>query len=115
MPMDRTERLNGIVEALTEYIDVVRAYDMDGTATLLGMAKLDLQMHIHDISDEELQALCEVVEAGQAGQRACAAVPSPISSAREQHPHANVVLPKTPVSDRILVDPPRPSKRSKRM
>ena len=114
MPMDKTERLSGIVDALTEYIDVVRAYDMDDTATLLGMAKLDLQMHIHEISDEELQALCEVVEAGQAGQQACAPVPSPIN-AREQHAQASVVLPKTPVSDRILVDTPRPSKRYKRM
>ena len=109
MPMDRTERLNGIVEALTEYIDVVRAYDMDGTATLLGMAKLDLQMHIHDISDEEVQALCDVVEAGQ---QTCA----PVASRSEStHSHANLVLPTSRVSERILIDAPRPSKRWKRM
>jgi hypothetical protein len=112
MPMDRTERLNGIVAALNDYIDVVRAYDLEDTAALLRMAKLDLQMHIHDISDEELQALCEAVERGQAPAVQAAA------SRRGnglRHSHASLVLPATPVADRILLDAPRPSKRSKRM
>src|SRR6266699_4332788 len=79
MPMDRTERLNGIVAALNDYIEVVRAYDLDETAGLLRMAKLDLQMRIHDISDEELQALCEALERGQAASGAAAgpAAPAP--------------------------------------
>ena len=109
MPMDKTERLSGIVDALNQYIEIVRGYDLDGTATLLGMAKLDLQMHIHDISDEELQALCDVVEAGQ---QTCA----PVASRSEStHSHANLVLPTSRVSERILIDAPRPSKRWKRM
>ncbi len=76
MPMDRTERLNGIVAALNDYIDVVRAYDLEQTAALLRMVKLDLQMHIHDISHEELQALCEAVEEGQAPPAPAAAAPA---------------------------------------
>ena len=112
MPTDRTERLNSIVTALNDYIDVVRAYDLDGTATLLRMAKLDLQLHIHDISDEELQALCEAVER-------CEAPSGPTVANRSSnglgHSHANLVLPAAPVSDRILFDAPRPQKRCKRM
>ena len=112
MRTNKTERLNGIVAALNDYIDLVRAYDLDGTAALLRMAKLDLQMHIHDISDEELQALCEAVEEGQ-----LPADPPPASrrSPRLGRSEATMVLPATPVSDRILLDSPRPSKRFRRM
>jgi hypothetical protein len=112
--MDRTERLNGIVAALNDYIDVVRAYDLDETVALLRMAKLDLQMRIHDISDEELQALCEALERGQASSGPA------VASSRGRgtglpHSHANLVLPATPASDRILLDAPRPPRRCKRM
>jgi len=113
MPMDKTERLNGIVAALNDFIDVVRAYDLEDTAALLRMAKLDLQMQIHDISDEELQALCEAVEQGQAS------AVQPVAH-RENgdglgRSPASLVLPATPVSDRILLEGTRPPKRSKRM
>jgi hypothetical protein len=113
MPMDRTERLNGIVAALNDFIDVVRAYDLEDTAALLRMAKLDLQMHIHDISDEELQALCEAVEQGQ--PPAVQAGGRPGNGNGLGHSHATLLLPATPVSDRILLDEARPPKRSKRM
>ena len=112
MRMNRTERLNGIVAALNDYIDLVRAYDLEGTAALLRMAKLDLQMHIHDISDEELQALCEAVEEGQLPSDP---PPGSRSGHRSDRSQASVVLPATPVSDRILLDSPRHSKRFKRM
>jgi hypothetical protein len=114
MPADRTERLNAIVKALNDCIDVVRAYELEDTAALLRMAKLDLQMQIHDISEEELQALCEAVEEGQ--------LRAPTSLAGRSgngeglgHGHASLVLPSTPASDRILLPGPRPPKRSKRM
>ena len=56
------EQLDGIVSALGKYISLVRAYHMEETAVLLDMARLDLQMKIHSISDSELQALCDVLE-----------------------------------------------------
>jgi hypothetical protein len=56
------EQLDGIVSALGKYISLVRAYHMEETAVLLNMARLDLQMKIHSISDSELQALCDVLE-----------------------------------------------------
>jgi len=111
--MDRTERLNGIVAALNDYIEVVRAYDLDETAGLLRMAKLDLQMRIHDISDEELQALCEALERGQAA--AAAAAGRGGNGTGLSHSHASLVLPATPAADRILLDGTRPPKRCKRM
>ncbi len=62
MQPSKTERLSGIVAALDEYIDLVRSYNMQETAVLLGMAKLDLQMKIHSVSDRELHALCDALE-----------------------------------------------------
>lgn len=111
MPMDRTERLNGIVEALTEYIDVVQAYDLEETAALLRMVKLDLQTHIHGISDEELKALCEAVEQEHGP---ASAAPSRRTE-RSDHTHASLVLPTSPVANRILLEMPRPPKRYRRM
>src|SRR5260370_7623263 len=100
MPMDRTERLNGIVATLNDYIDVVRAYDLDETAALLRMAKLDLQMRIHDISDEELQALCEALERGQAASGAAVASPGGNRTGLT-HSHAHLFLPATPPPARL--------------
>ena len=114
MPMDRTERLNGIVAALNDYIEVVRAYDLDETAGLLRMAKLDLQMRIHDISDEELQALCEALERGQAASGAAAAGRGG-NDIGLAHSHASLVLPSSSVSDRILLGAPRSPRRYRRM
>lgn|GEM_PF-2690005 len=114
MPMDRTERLNAIVAALNDYIEVVRAYELDETAALLRMAKLDLQMRIHDISDEELQALCEALERGQAPSGPAVASRSGNGTGLA-HSHASLVLPATPAADRILLDSTRPPKRCKRM
>jgi hypothetical protein len=65
MQPSRTERLNGIVAALSEYINVVRGYDMQATAVLLDMAKIDLQTRIHAISDREFRALCDALELRQ--------------------------------------------------
>ena len=112
MPMDRTERLNGIVAALNDYIEVVRAYDLDETAGLLRMAKLDLQMRIHDISDEELQALCEALERGQGLSGSAVARHGGNGLA---HSHASLVLPSSSVSDRILLGAPRSPRRYRRM
>ena len=60
--LPRREQLGGIVSALGKYISLVRAYHMEETAVLLNMARLDLQMKIHSISDLELQALCDALE-----------------------------------------------------
>lgn len=70
MQPSRTEQLNGIVSALDEYISLVRAFQMEETAVLLDMAKLDLQMKIHSISDWEFHALCDALEDRHVAPRA---------------------------------------------
>ncbi len=65
METNRTERLNGIVSTLSAYIDALCDYDMEETAELLRVVKLDLQMRIHGITNEELKALCDVLEVGR--------------------------------------------------
>jgi hypothetical protein len=60
---ERRRRLNELVTALDGHIGTVRAEGLDHTAALLAMAKLDLQMQIHGISDAELRALSDAVAA----------------------------------------------------
>ena len=62
MTEDMAERLQAILATLDDHIDVLRRFELDGTAHMLAIAKLDLQMRVHGISDEELSALCEALE-----------------------------------------------------
>jgi organic hydroperoxide reductase OsmC/OhrA len=63
MPEDEAACLNEVVKTLERDIEVTAAVGLDSTAELLRMARLDLLMHIHGISDEELQALIEALSA----------------------------------------------------
>ena len=60
---EKRRKLHDLVSALDAHIGTVRAEGLDHTATLLAMAKLDLQMQIHGISDAELRALSDAVAA----------------------------------------------------
>jgi hypothetical protein len=62
MNSETADRLRGIVASLNEHIDVLRACGLSDARQLLSIAKLDLQMRIHGISDEELRAFCEALE-----------------------------------------------------
>jgi hypothetical protein len=62
MTKDMAERLQAILATIDDHIDVLRRFGLDGTAHMLAIAKLDLQMRLHGISDEELSALCEALE-----------------------------------------------------
>jgi hypothetical protein len=55
-------QLQGIVASLGEHIDVLRACGLPEARQLLSIAKLDLQMRIYGISDEELRAFCKALE-----------------------------------------------------
>lgn len=59
------ERLGSVVEALSAQISLLRSTGLNESARLLEMAKLEIQLHIHSISDRELRELCEL-----AGERA---------------------------------------------
>jgi len=103
MQPSRTEQLNGIVSALDEYINLVRAFQMEETAVLLDMAKLDLQMKIHSISDWEFHALCDALEDRHAVPRATNgdAAPRPDRRARTKI----LPLPIANPVDGILLEP----------
>src|SRR5262245_65342301 len=57
MTKDMAERLQAILATIDDHIDVLRRFGLDGTAHMLAIAKLDLQMRLHGISDDELNAL----------------------------------------------------------
>jgi hypothetical protein len=63
MTKDMAERLRAILATLDDHIEVLRSLELGDTAQMLAIAKLDLQMRLHGISDAELSALCEALEA----------------------------------------------------
>ena len=69
MTKDMAERLQAILATIDDHIDVLRRFGIDGTAHMLAIAKLDLQMRLHGISDEELNALCEALESANQRSR----------------------------------------------
>jgi hypothetical protein len=62
MEASMTTRLSDIVGGLDAYVRHVRKLGLKQSALLLEMAKLDLQMRIHDITEPELDALCRAIE-----------------------------------------------------
>ena len=66
-----SRRLRDLVTALDAHIGTVRAQGLGHTAALLAMAKLELQMRIHGITDAELRALTEAVTARQKPAAQC--------------------------------------------
>ncbi len=62
MTNDMAERLQAILAAIDNHMEVLRGFGLGSTAQMLAIAKLDLQMRLHGISDEELSALCEVLD-----------------------------------------------------
>jgi hypothetical protein len=55
-------RLEKLLQSLDEVIALARDCDSGSTARLIAMARLDLQMQIHNITDRELQALADALE-----------------------------------------------------
>ena len=62
MRADRAERLQAILAAIDNHIQALRDLGLEDTAGILAIAKLDIQMKLHDISDEELKAFCEALD-----------------------------------------------------
>lgn len=63
MTADISEQLQAIISAADNHIKVLRAFGLEGTAAMFAIAKLDLQTKLHEISDDELNAFCEALEA----------------------------------------------------
>ncbi len=62
MNRDTAVRLQGIVASLGEHMDVLRACGLPEARHLLSIAKLELQMRLYGISDDELRAFCAAIE-----------------------------------------------------
>ena len=88
MEASTTIRLSDIVAALDAHGHHVRRLGLKQTALLLEMAKLDLQMRIHDITDIELDALCKAIER----QEDHAFEPAPSSLPPVMHTTAGTVV-----------------------
>jgi hypothetical protein len=69
MTADRAERLQAILAAIDNHIQALRNLGLDDTARILAIAKLDIQMKLHDISDEELKAFCEALDSASSQLR----------------------------------------------
>jgi hypothetical protein len=81
MEASTTTRLNDIVAALDAHVRHVRRLGLKQSALLLEMAKLDLQMRIHGITDVELDELCKAVE--RRGDDVPDAAPTPLPAVNE--------------------------------
>jgi hypothetical protein len=99
MQPSKIERLKEIVAALNEYIGTVNSYDMQETAVLLGMAKLDLQMKIHSVSDRELHALCDALETRRPRPSENGSRAEPVKSSRSRRQGLGDVV-ALPISNR---------------
>ncbi len=71
MNIDRDEQIFALIERLSNDISLARQLSLPQTAQLLEMAKLDLRMTVHSISDGELRLLTLAVTENKA--------PAPIS------------------------------------
>jgi hypothetical protein len=94
MKMHVTEPLDAIVVALKQHIAVAQTCGLDDTARLLAMAKLDLQMRIHDIAEEELRTFCSAIEDGNARKRGAGSRPvrhNEVGAPRRPHAVATTV------------------------
>jgi len=114
MEAKTTDKLQSIVAALDEYIDVVRTHNLHETVHLLKIAKLDLQMKVHAISDYELRELCRALERhgvdpDPASTRGATAAPCAEGTATVISLRRPIVDQGETVASRPLAQPRRPS------
>jgi hypothetical protein len=61
MPTEADEQLVSVIQSLSDHAALLRKRGWKDSVQLLEIAKLDLQMRVHTISDQELRALCAVL------------------------------------------------------
>src|SRR5262245_13881974 len=55
-------QLEALILAIEDHQALVSGHGLAHSALFLAAAKLDLQMHLYGISDQELRALCEALD-----------------------------------------------------
>jgi hypothetical protein len=58
------KQLQAIVTATNQHIRTLQALGLGNTARMFAIARLDLLMQMHGISDEEFKAFCDLLESG---------------------------------------------------
>jgi hypothetical protein len=61
---DMAEQLQAIIAATDQHIRTLHALGFSSTAKLFAMAKLDLLVRMHGISEHEFRAFCDALESG---------------------------------------------------
>ena len=56
------DRLDAMVRSLRDHLDRARQMGLTLTAQLLSMALIELRTELHDISPEEIEALCRQLD-----------------------------------------------------
>jgi hypothetical protein len=56
------DRLDAMVRSLREHLDHARQMGLTLTAQLLNMALIELRAELHEISPEDIEALCRLME-----------------------------------------------------
>jgi len=64
MEANKDERLEQAVATLNGLIELMRANGLGDSALFLEMAKLQVQLDLHGITDEEFFALCDALQDG---------------------------------------------------
>jgi hypothetical protein len=58
------KQLQEIINATNQHIRTLQALGLGNTARMFAIARLDLLMQMHGISEEEFKAFCDVLESG---------------------------------------------------
>jgi hypothetical protein len=61
---DMAEQLQAIIAATNQHIRTLHALGFSSTAKLFAIAKLDLLVRMHGISEHEFKAFCDALESG---------------------------------------------------
>ena len=61
MMQDKAARLQAIIDATDQHIAELLSFGLNDSAKIFAVAKLELQTKLHDISEEELYAFCQLL------------------------------------------------------
>jgi hypothetical protein len=82
------DRLDAMVRSLREHLDRAKQMGLTLTAQLLSMALIELRTELHDISPEDIEALCHQLDEQPSPRimpQTAQVIPFPSGARREQH------------------------------
>lgn len=100
--------LEAIVKSLDEHMVVTRSQSLSLTTQLLAMAKLNLQMTLHEITDQELGELCKAADAEYASITSRSARAGRAETSIRQNGHRSGNLAPSKLEKEEKAVPPEP-------